>query len=83
MGGSARAMANQIVEGYILVSLPTFRKYKTHELKALEVEIERLAREIRSENPPLDDQPALQKRNRKLGRLKQTQMIIKTAKTVR
>ena len=45
--------------------------------KQLEAEVDKLAREIRAENPPLDDQQALQKRNRKLGRINQAMLLIR------
>lgn len=76
-GGSAYAMANQIAEGYVLMSAVTLRKYQMHEVKALEMELDKLAREVRAENPPLDDTQAVQKRNRKIGRLNQAALILR------
>jgi len=83
MGGSAYAMANQIAEGYILVSASSFRRYTKTDIKTLQAEIDRLTREIRGDQPPMDDLQAIQKKNRKLGRLNQTTMILRTAMTVK
>lgn len=77
MGGSAYSMAHQIADGYILVSASTFKRYNAVDLKTLATEIEKLAREIRAEIPPQDDLPAVQKKNRKMGRLIQAQLIMR------
>ena len=77
IGGSAYGMASQIAEGYVLMSVATIKKFQLHEIKLLEVEIDKLQREVRAENPQLDDTQAVQKRNRKLGRLNQAMLIIK------
>jgi hypothetical protein len=77
IGGSAYGMANQIAEGYVLMTSATLRKFQLAEVKALEMELEKLSREVRAENPPLDDTQALQKRNRKLGRLNQAGLLIR------
>ena len=45
MGGSAPAMANQIAEGYILMSANTLRGFAPGELMSLRVELEKLQRD--------------------------------------
>ena len=77
LGGSAYGMANQIAEGYVLVTSATLKKFQPHEVKSLEAELDKIAREVRSENPPLDDTQALQKRNRKIGRLNQAMLLVR------
>ena len=77
IGGSAYGMANQIAEGYVLMTAITLKKFQPHEVKLLEAEIDKLAREIRAENPQIDDQQAVQKRNRRLGRINQAMLLVR------
>jgi hypothetical protein len=69
MGGSAWAMAGQIGDGYILVTERTWVRLDRGDLERLAFELDKLLRELRSEQPPLDDIPAIQQRNRKVSRL--------------
>jgi hypothetical protein len=76
MGGSAYAMASQISEGFLLITERTFQRMQLSEIDQLAFEIEKRTREIRSDQPDLEDTQALQTRNRKLMRLTQaTQML--------
>jgi hypothetical protein len=76
MGGSAPAMANQIVEGFILLSANTLRGFSDGELNQLRFELEKLQRDARSEVPPQDDALAQQARNRKISRLSSALQVI-------
>jgi len=76
MGGSAPAMASQIVEGYILVGSNTIKGYTPGELTLLRVELEKLQRDIRSIVPAQDDASANQARNRKIGRVNSALQVI-------
>ena len=69
MGGSAWAMAQQIGDGFILVSERTYKRLERGELDKLAFEMEKLLREIRAEQVPIDDVPSIQHKNRKLSRL--------------
>ncbi len=69
LGGSAFAMANQICEGYILLSKNTLKGFGPGDLNNLTAEIEKLQREVRAEVPPQDDAQLNQNRNRRIGRL--------------
>ena len=83
MGGSAPAMANQICEGYILLSTNTLRGFLPGELALLKVEIEKLQREARAVVPPQDDALAQQARNRKIARLSSALQVIVNKMTTR
>jgi hypothetical protein len=83
MGGSAPAMASQIAEGYILVSLATLKGFTPGELTLLRVEIDKLLREVRATTPPADDAPANQARNRKIGRLSSALQVVAGKLTTR
>jgi hypothetical protein len=69
LGGSAYAMAKDIAEGYVLVTERTYLRLLAPELDQLAFEMDRAMRDIRSDQPALDDIMALKQRNRKLQRL--------------
>jgi hypothetical protein len=69
MGGSAWAMAQQIGDGFILVSERTYKRLDRAELEKLAFEMDKLLREVRSEQVALDDIQAIQHKNRKSSRL--------------
>ena len=76
MGGSAPAMANQISEGFILVSAATLRGFLAGELNLLRFELDKLLREARAEVPAQDDAQALQARNRKIARISSAIQVV-------
>jgi hypothetical protein len=83
MGGSAPAMANQIAEGYILLSTNTLRGFVTGELMSLRVELEKLQREARAVVPPQDDALAQQARNRRIARISSALQVVVNKMTTR
>lgn len=78
-------MARDVCDGYVLVNERTFTRFAAHELDQLSFELDRLLRDLRGDQPPLDDIPALQLRNRKILRANQAMMMLKAyqAKTRR
>jgi hypothetical protein len=76
IGGSAPAMASQIVEGFIALNTNTLRGYTDGELNLLRFELEKLQRDARGEVPPQDDAQAQQARNRKISRLSAAIQVI-------
>lgn len=82
-GGSAWAMARDIAGGYLLITQRSFAKLAPAELDKLGFELDRMLREARGEQPPLDDIPALQQRNRKIQRLNTAQMMLRSYRTQR
>jgi hypothetical protein len=83
MGGSAPAMANQIAEGYILLSANTLRGFMPGELTLLRVELEKLQRDARAVVPPQDDALAQQARNRKIARISSALQVVVNKLTTR
>ena len=69
MGGSAWAMSQQIADGFILVSERTYKRLERAELDKLGFEMDKLLREVRAVQVPLDDIQGLQHKNRKCSRL--------------
>ncbi len=78
MGGSAWAMARDIMEGFILVTERTFIRMLPSELDQLAFEMDRVMRDVRGEQPALDDLPAIQQRNRKISRLNSALMMLRS-----
>ena len=68
-GGSAPAMANQVCDGYTLLSRVTLKRLSLEQMKMLEFELDKRLRETRGEPMDLNDQPALQARNRRISRI--------------
>ncbi|MCM2270351.1 MAG: hypothetical protein NDJ75_09630 [Thermoanaerobaculia bacterium] len=68
-GGSAWATAKDVADGYMLVTERTFGRFDAGQLEKLAFELERALRDVRGDQPPLDDLEAIQVRNRKITRL--------------
>jgi hypothetical protein len=68
-GGSAYAMARDVGEGYVLLTERSFKTMTRSELDQIIFELDRFLRELRGEQPALDDIPAIQLRQRKMQRL--------------
>jgi len=62
-------MAQQIGEGFILVSERTYKRLERVELEKLAFEMDKLLREVRAEAHAIDDITAIQQKQRKLSRL--------------
>ena len=78
IGGSAWAMAKDVAGGYVLVTQRTFQQMSVAHLEVLSAELNRRLRDIRGEQPSLDDVTALQSRNRRIQRITTANMIMQT-----
>ncbi len=78
IGGSAYAMSQQVADGYLLVTERTFKRLSRSELDKLSFELGKLLREVRGQQPALDDLPAVQDRNRRIQRLNTCRMMLQT-----
>ncbi len=83
MGGSCPAMANQVTEGYILLSAANLRGFLPADLTAFKLELEKALRTARAEVPPQEDALAQQARNRKIGRLSSALQVVQAQLTRR
>lgn len=79
-GGSAWAMARDIAEGHLLVTARTFGRMSRGEVEKLSFELERRLRQIRGEQPPLDDPQEIQVRNRRISRLVGAQRVMQAVR---
>jgi len=77
MGGSAPAMANQISDGYHLISVVSLKRLANEQLRSLEFELDKKLRETRGEQVDLTDQPALQSRNRRISRIENALRVLR------
>lgn len=77
-GGSAYAMVRDIAGGHLLVTERTLKNLDVGDLNTLSFELERHLREIRGEQPPLDDTTAVQNRNRRIQRINAAHMILRS-----
>lgn len=77
MGGSAPAMANQICDGYHLISAVSLKRLANDQLRTLEFELDKKLRDIRGEKVDLTDQPALQGRNRRISRIENAMRVLR------
>ena len=71
-------MSRDVAEGYYAVTARTFVGMNRPQLDQLTHELDKQLRDIRGTQVPLDDLAAIQKRNRKLGRLNNALMILRT-----
>jgi hypothetical protein len=78
IGGSAYAMSKDIAEGYILLTAAILKKFTAVELSQLRQQLEKVQREVRAEQPPLDDIQAIQKRGRKISRISSALLVLDT-----
>lgn len=69
-------MANQVAEGFILLSTATLRGFARGDLTNLRFELDKLLRDARAEVPPQDDAHALQARNRKIARISSAIQVV-------
>lgn len=76
-GGSAYAMVRDISEGYLLVTERTFKMFTRPDLEQLGFEFDRLLRELRAEQPDLDNHAELQKKQRKLQRVNTALVVLR------
>lgn len=77
-GGSAYAMARDVGEGYLLVTERTFKTMTRADLNQVVFELDRYLRELRGDQPALDDLPAVQLRQRKMQRINSVLTMVRS-----
>jgi hypothetical protein len=76
IAGSPKKLAQDIAEGYLMLSPPLLKNYTPADLKTIVVNIGIVARELRQVVIPLDDVMIIKARNMKLSRLNQADVVI-------
>ncbi len=69
LSGSAWAMVRDIANGHMLVTDRTLKRLTPPELNQFGFELDRYTRELRGEQPPVDDTNKVRERNQRLLRL--------------
>lgn len=77
-GGSVYSMVQGIASGTLLVTEKTYKRLTTAELQQLAFELDRQIRLTRSEQPPLDDNQAVQLRHRTIQKLTAALMMLRS-----
>ena len=70
-------MARDVGEGYLLVTERTFKTMSRSDLDQVVFEMDRYLRELRGDQPALDDLPGIQQRQRKMQRINSALSIIR------
>ena len=83
MGGSAPAMAGQVVGGFILLNSGNLKGFTPGELRTFKFELEKALRSVRAEVPAQDDALALQGRNHKISRLSSAIKVVQNELSAR
>ncbi|MFZ2949655.1 MAG: hypothetical protein WA003_09250 [Desulfuromonadaceae bacterium] len=76
LAGSPKKLAQDIAEGYLMLSPPLLKNFTPADLKSIVVNNGIVARELRQEVISLDDVMAIKARNMKLSRLNQADVVI-------
>jgi len=77
IAGSPKKMAQDIADGYFMLSPPMLRQFTPADIKTVLGNLALVTREIRQEKIPLEDVMALKARNMKLSRLNHAETIIR------
>jgi hypothetical protein len=70
-------MAREIAEGYFTVTERAFQRMSRADLDRIAFEIDRMLRDVRGQQPDLEDINAIKQRNRKIQRINSALMILR------
>lgn len=76
-------MARDISKGFVLVSERTFRRMERPQMDQLALEMNRLLRDVRSQQPDLSDVAALRDRNISIRRLTGALTVLRSLRSQR
>jgi hypothetical protein len=77
IAGSPKKLAQDIAGGYMMLSPPMLKAYTPADLKTILASLGMVAREIRQEQVPQEDVPAMKAKNMKLSRLNQAEIVLR------
>ncbi len=77
ISGNPKKIAVDISKGYLIISAPMLKRYNAADLKTIINNIAIVSRELRAEQIPLEDVMTIKKKNMKVSRLNQAEMIIR------
>lgn len=76
ISGNPHKMAMDIAEGYMSFTVATLKKYAASDLKIIITNLQMVLRELRREQPPLEDIMAIKTKNMKIQRVNHALTII-------
>lgn len=76
IAGNPKKLAQDIAEGYFMLTPPLLKSYTSVDLKTIIANIGIVSRELRQELIPTEDVLGIKARNMKLSRLNQAEMVI-------
>jgi len=77
IAGSPKKLAQEVADGFILLAPPQLKKYTAADLKTILTHLDFAARDLRQEAIPLEEVQSLKKRNMRLTRIRQAQVVIR------
>ena len=77
ISGNPKKIAQDISEGVVLISSPMLKRYNAADMKIIMNNMAIVSRELRAQQIPLEDVMALKKKNMKITRMNQAEMIIR------
>lgn len=78
IAGSPKKLAQDIRDGFFVIAPSALRKYTPQDIKTVLANLALVARELRQETIPLENVPALKRRNMQLSRLHQAEVVIRS-----
>lgn len=76
IAGSPKKLAQDIAEGFLLLTPPLLKNYTPADFRIIVANISIVTRELRQELIPLEDVTAIKTRNIKFSRLHQAEVVI-------
>jgi len=77
IAGNPKKMAQDIADGFIMLSPPMLRPYTPADLKIILTNMGIVARELRGQQIPIEEVMAIKAKNMKLTRLNQAEMVLR------
>ncbi len=77
LSGSPKKLAQDVADGFFLLSPPALRQYTPAELKIILSSLSMVTRELRAQQVPLEDLMAIKAKNMKLSRLHQAEIVVR------
>jgi len=76
ISGSPKKLAQDIADGFLSLSSPQLRQYTAADLKTIQIHLAMVSRELRGQQIPLDNLPAIKAKQMRLSRLRQAETVL-------
>ncbi len=78
ISGNPKKMAQDVAEGFLLLSPPVLKKYSTGDIRIILNNLALVQRELRQAQIPLEDIQGLKAKNTRLTRLNQAELVVRS-----